>query len=165
MEKGCVSANHALISEATEALRLRDIFLWQCHMSRPRPFPEDARESVEQMGRREVQLIRDEIPGTDGEALPIVQFYVGLGLRLVGPAGKEGEDDDAEPPIFLEIEAQYLVEYHITNPAVSEEALIAFAQFNAVHNVWPFWRQHIFDLRQRGGLPRIEVPLFSGVGP
>ena len=160
-----MSANHGLITEATEALRLHDIFLWQCHMSRPQPFPDDARESVEQMGRREVHLIRDELPGADGEALPIVQFYVGLGLRLVGPAVEDGEGDDAEPPIFLEIEAQYLVEYQITNPAVSEQALIAFAQFNAVHNVWPFWRQHIFDLRQRAGLPRIEVPLFSGAGP
>ena len=88
-------------------------------------------------------------------ALPIVQFYVGRGLRLIRPAGKDGVGEDAEPPIFLEIEAQYLVGYQITNPAASEEALIAFAQFNAVHNVWPFWCQHIFDLRQRGGLPRI----------
>ena len=97
--------------------------------------------------------------------MPIVQFYVGRGLRLIRPAGKDGAGDGAEPPIFLGIEAQHLVEYQITNPAVSEEALIAFAQFNAVHNVWPFWRQHIFDLRQRAGLPRIEVPLFSGAGP
>ncbi len=157
-----MSANHSLINEATEALRLRDIFLFQCHMRRPQPVPDDAGAELEQMGRWGVEMIRDEVGSGDDDALPIVQFYVQLGLRLVAPESHNGENASPESPIFLEIEAQYLVEYQITNPAVSEEALSAFAQFNAVHNVWPFWRQHIFDLRQRGGLPRIEVPLFSG---
>ena len=162
-----MSENPSLLREATESLKLRDIFLFECHMKRPSPFPEDPQAEVEQLGRNGVRLVRDQICEGDGaDATEIVQFYVLLGLRLAAQAeeqspGKEPKDG-AEPPIFLEIEAEYLVEYQITNTEVSEDALKAFAQFNAVHNAWPFWRQHIFDLRQRGGLPKIEVPLFSG---
>jgi len=162
MGKNGVTNSPALLREATESLKLRDIFLFQSHMTRPDPFPDDSGAEIEQLGRSGVRMIRDEILQDDGSSKQIVQFYVLLGLRLAG-TGAEGETegDDAEP-IFLEIEAEYLVEYQLANPDVSEDALKAFAQFNAVHNVWPFWRQHIFDLRQRGGLPRIEVPLFSG---
>jgi len=162
MEESRVSDNRSLISEATESLKLRDIFLFQCHMNRPEPFPEGDETEIEQLGRHGVRLIRDKEGEIDGSVIELVQFYVLLGLRLAGQSPDEDSKNGGEPPIFLEIEAEYLVEYQITNPDVSEDALKAFAQFNAVHNVWPFWRQHIFDLRQRGGLPKIEVPLFSG---
>ncbi|MGB0513489.1 MAG: hypothetical protein ACPGJE_01460 [Wenzhouxiangellaceae bacterium] len=157
-----MSKNSALISEAAEALRLRDIFLFQCHMARPEPFPEDPASEIEQLGRHGVQMVRQEVQDDDDKVTEIVQFYVGLGLRLAGQAPEDTAEKN-DPPVFLEIEANYLVEYEITDSGVSENALKAFAQYNAVHNIWPFWRQHIFDLRQRGGLPKIEVPLFSGV--
>jgi hypothetical protein len=38
-----------------------------------------------------------------------------------------------------------------------------FAELNSVHNVWPFWRQHVFDIVSRARLPHLNVPLFSGV--
>lgn len=157
-----MSENHALIQEATGSLKLRDIFLFECHMFRPEPFPESPEAEVEQLGRRGVRLVRDQVQETDGSEVEIVQFYVLLGLRLSAKASHKDLQEADEPPVYLEIEAEYLVEYQLKDSDVSEDALKAFAQFNAVHNVWPFWRQHIFDLRQRGGLPRIEVPLFSG---
>lgn len=155
--------NQELIREAAEALKLRDIFLFQCHMERPTPFPEEPNAEVEQLGRRAVQMIRDDVESPDKSKPSLIQFYVLLGLRLAAP-GQDNEEDEAgaKSSIFLEIEAEYLVEYEVTNSEVSQDALKAFAEFNVVHNVWPFWRQHIFDLRQRGGLPKIEVPLFAG---
>ncbi|MEO8460730.1 MAG: hypothetical protein ABI451_09395, partial [Dokdonella sp.] len=66
-----------------------------------------------------------------------------------------------EPAIYFLIEAAFLVEYDVTG-ALEEDAIAAFANFNAVHNVWPFWRQHVFDIVQRARLPQLEIPLFSG---
>lgn len=162
MEQSQLSDNHTLVREAADALRLRDIFLYECNMLRPVPFPEDATTPIEQLGRSGVKVARDEISGEDGTPTAIIQFTVDMGLRLVGPTAAATPDAESEAPIYLQIEATYLVEYQITNSDVSDDALKAFAHFNAIHNVWPFWRQHIFDLRQRGGLPKIEVPLFAG---
>jgi hypothetical protein len=76
----------------------------------------------------------------------------------------QGED----PPVYFEIEADFLIEYDVRGEP-SNEAIKLFAEFadlNSVHNVWPFWRQHVFDIVSRARLPHLNVPLFSGVtGP
>jgi hypothetical protein len=35
-----------------------------------------------------------------------------------------------------------------------------FTSFNAVHNVWPFWRQVVFDLCRSARLPDVFVGLY-----
>lgn len=72
--------------------------------------------------------------------------------------------DDAskdEPNIYFGVEAEYMVIYELVAD-VSEEALHIFSNLNAVHNVWPFWRQHVFDLIGKARLPPLQIPLFSG---
>jgi len=64
--------------------------------------------------------------------------------------------------VYFGVEATYLVIYELVSP-LSEEALKAFADFNVVHNVWPFWRQHVFDLIGQARLPELQIPLFAGV--
>jgi preprotein translocase subunit SecB len=63
--------------------------------------------------------------------------------------------------VYVQIEADFMVTYRL-QAEIEDPALSAFSNFNAVHNVWPFWRQHVFDIVQRGELPNIEVPLFAG---
>jgi hypothetical protein len=51
----------------------------------------------------------------------------------------------------------------VTDPVeLSQGAIKIFADLNSIHNVWPFWRQHVFDVVGRARLPHITVPLFSG---
>jgi preprotein translocase subunit SecB len=45
---------------------------------------------------------------------------------------------------------------------LDEKALATFANLNGVHNVWPFWRQHVYDIVQRARLPQLDIPLFAG---
>lgn len=89
-----------------------------------------------------------------------MQCSVHLGTRLVAT---DDEEADSDAPVYVEIQAEYRVTYEITVKDLGEDAMKAFAEFNVIHNVWPFWRQHVFDLVQRGGLPKLDVPLFAGI--
>lgn len=146
----------ALIEQAISALKLRDIMLHGCSFKRPAPPPADT-DSIEarQQSKRRVKFVIGTAPaGEEGQPLTLLQVYVELGVRV---SAMESED----PPVYFEIEADFLVEYEIKSE-LSPDAMKAFADINSVHNVWPFWRQHVFDVVSRGRLPHLEVPLFSG---
>jgi len=150
---------NALIAEAAEALRIRDVMLNECRFSRPAAPPADSDTvEVRQMTKRTVEYTLGDVPTDTGELIKLLQVTVALGIRLVAV---EGEADKA--PIYFEIEADFLVEYEVTK-AIDDPAIRAFADHNSVHNVWPFWRQHVFDTVSRGRLPHIDVPLYSGPG-
>jgi len=149
-----------LIKQATEALRLQDIILHQSSLSRPTPFPDQSELSAEQQAKVSVRLERLD-PDSAGSGAPsLMQCTVQLGTRLVAADDDKAEND---APVYVEIQAEYRVTYEITVEDLGEEAMKAFAEFNVIHNVWPFWRQHVFDMVQRGGLPKLEVPLFAGI--
>ncbi|MBB1062084.1 hypothetical protein H4F98_16035 [Lysobacter spongiae] len=84
-------------------------------------------------------------------------MLVSLGTRLVPPS----QDNDSEVDAFFVIEADFLVNYEM-KADIDQECIKAFADNNAVHNVWPFWRQHVFDMVSRARLPQLEIPLYSG---
>lgn len=148
--------NARLLEQAISALKLRDIWLHSCGFQRPTALDDPSPSqnvSASILTKRGVRFEQGELTESESQ-IQILRVYIDLGIRI---AGTEGD----EPPIYVEIEAVYCAEYSVLKD-VSEEAIKAFAQFNAVHNVWPFWRHHVFDTVQRGRLPHIEVPLFSG---
>ncbi len=142
-----------LARQAAGSLRLLDLVL---HTSKfERPFDqavETAIDALQQFKRQVDYALADKVEGETTTRVLIV--FVRLGLRVVNQDALEGQI------IYYAIEADYRVEYALTSDAEGD-ALAAFAQINAVHNVWPFWRQHVFDIVQRGRLPQLEVPLYS----
>ncbi|MCU5782504.1 hypothetical protein MA04_01804 [Alcanivorax balearicus MACL04] len=141
--------NEALIVQATAGLELQDITLVRSQYDRPSMVLEGA-----QLVQQQKRAVRFVVDGHEREGQPLLRVRVDLGVRLVNK-----NDPGA---VFLIIEADYIVDYRIKSD-LQEEALKAFAEFNAVHNVWPFWRQHVFDVVDKGRLPRIEVPFFAGL--
>lgn len=147
-------ADRELILQATAALRIRDVMLNRCSFSRPSPPPINSDSIQTQLlTKQTVQYVLGEAPDADGRIVRLLQVIVGLGIRI---AGMETEG----APIYFEIEADFLVEYERVSE-LSEAAINVFADYNSVHNVWPFWRQHVFDVVSRGRLPHLEVPLYS----
>lgn len=147
--------DQGLVSRAAESLKLRDIALFSSRFERPvENIPPML--AADQQAMRQVTVAKGDIE-LEPETKKVVQIRVTLGARLA--ASKE--DSDSESEVYYLIEATFLVEYEQISD-VSDEALAAFANFNAVHNVWPFWRQHVFDIVSRGRLPQLEVPLFAG---
>ena len=150
-----------LLAKAITALRLRDVMLNRCSFKRPNPPPADYEQvEVRQLSKRAVNYVLGDVPAEGDEkegTIKLLQVIVALGIRIIGIHEKKRS-------IYFEIEADFLVEYDVKND-ISDAAIKAFAEFNSVHNVWPFWRQHVFDTVSRGRLPNIEIPLFGGLGP
>lgn len=148
-EKEC-----SLLKEAIEALKLTDLVLLRSSFERPANSEES--ESIEgddegvAEGEQEFMCAVQAQNGPDGKTK---QVLVSLGIRLVVPG--------TDPAVVLfVIEATFGVEYTLL-AEISDEAMRVFARANSVHNVWPFWRQHVFDVVQRGHLPKLEIPLYS----
>ena len=157
------------LSEAISALKLVDLTLLNAGFDRPSPQLGLIRGYTQQDFRQVVYRVFDGDPkagSVEGKRLFVI---VKLGVRLVreseeGSASEPESEgvDESDVEVLVTIEANYIVEYEMLAEP-SEESLEAFAKFNAVHNVWPFWRQHVFDIVQRGSLPKVDIPLFSGV--
>ena len=146
-----------LVHRAASCLAIRDITLFSSKFERPFQEGLSGDLEAEQQHMRHVAVAKGEVKDGDGTKR-IIQIRVSLGTRLVLAEQKEADGD----PILFVIEATFLADY-LQNGDLSDEELNVFSSYNAVHNVWPFWRQHVYDVVQRARLPQVEVPLFAGV--
>lgn len=142
-----------LCQHAAQLLKLRDIVLFGSRFNRG---DAQSAEGVQQH-KKEVRYQRATIVENE-EQKNLLQIIVLLGTRVVD---KENAEDVENAALHFQIEADYLIDYQLSGE-LSEEAANAFASFNAVHNVWPFWRQHVYDIVQRGRLPHLDIPLYQG---
>jgi hypothetical protein len=141
----------ALIAQAAQRLRLRNLVLFESNLKRFREI-----EATSELGQQNKLSVRGEMgEAVEGERMfQLFRVYVELGSRLViAPLQPEQE----ATPLF-QIEAVFRVDYELTEEVV-QDALQEFARFNAVHNVWPFWRQFVFSAANQAGLPCPDVPL------
>ncbi len=145
-------ADKKLVQQAIDGLKFLDIRLAGSQFKQLDDLPAENGQKVAQQVKRGVAY-KIGTQDTDGQEKKLAQILVSLGIRVV-------ESDVEDPPTYFFIEAEFVAEYEITGK-VSDDALKVFADYNAVHNVWPFWRQHVFDVVQRARLPRLEIPFFS----
>lgn len=145
-------SDKALCQEAAKALTLNDITLFESRLQRG-----DLTKSEGTIQNKKGVRFTKAFRTVEGEEQPSLQVFVSLGTRVV----EAGAADDDEAALLFMIEADYLVEYRIIDE-ISDDAAKAFAHINGVHNVWPFWRQHVFTMVEQGRLPHIDVPLFTG---
>jgi hypothetical protein len=144
------------LKSAVGALKLKDIVLNEARFRRPTDL--DSEVPVQELVKRAVAFKRVEATKGTSECLRIL---VGLGIRFAAISEGPDRSDPPDSEIYLEIEADFVAQYEVKE-AISEDAIKVFASFNAVHNVWPFWRQHVYDIVNRGRLQPIDVPLYSG---
>lgn len=142
-----------LIKQALPHLKLRDIWLLESRFARPNT-PEMGKTDLFQQEKRGAYFQTGTTTEDERDIL-LLYICVTLGIRLID------QPEADEPTVYFYIEADFMVEYELTGD-VESEALKAFADLNAVHNVWPFWRQHVFDLVSRARLPKLDIPLFAG---
>lgn len=150
------SESESRILNAAQALKLRDIQLFEAWFDRPKAVFSAEQPAARQEHLRGVQYVIGDTELEDGKSYKILQFLVHLGTRVVNDV------PDGEADVYFRIEAKFLVEYEMTS-ALEEDAIKAFADYNAVHNAWPFWRQHVYDIVQRSRLPHLDIPLFPGI--
>ncbi|MGH8162265.1 MAG: hypothetical protein ACRESR_09030 [Gammaproteobacteria bacterium] len=145
-----------LIRLASKSLSLNDIVLLASRFERPSSPPEDPEEELLRQYKRGVGY--SAVSGDEGSAdRGSLNVTVGLGTRLVRQTEKSKK---ASEVVAVLIEAEYLITYGMTDD-IPDKAIEVFAKYNAVHNVWPFWRHHVFDICQRARLPDLKVPLIE----
>lgn len=136
-----MKSSKAIAAEVRDQIILNDIILLDAQSQQSF----NAQDLLVQQSRQGVDVELAEIDGKK-----CVRAVVDLGVRLV----------DVEQVTRCQVTARFLLIYQCKQD-LSERQLEALSD-NFVHNAWPFWRQHVFDLVQRSRLPRIEVPLFGG---
>jgi preprotein translocase subunit SecB len=143
------------LAAASRALDLQDIVLFDARFERPMSL--DALNwsgQGQQQFTRAAKHFRVADPST-GDATPMVVFEVMLGTRVLASTSAD------EERVVCLIEARYLLTCVVREP-IDDAALATFATLNAPHVIWPFWRQHVADVVQRGHLPPLSVPLLAG---
>lgn len=144
----------SLIHKTVNSLRLSDIILYEARFGRAEQPSSGNMTQGFQQHKRGVKYTVVEPDG--GESARQLHILVMLGTRVTA-----GTEDEPDPPILFFIEADFVVIYDIVGE-LEDDGMKAFAELNAVHNAWPFWRQHVFDIVQRARLPQLDIPLFSG---
>lgn len=95
----------------------------------------------------------------------LLRVHVDTGLRLVSgaDANQSPETGDTAPPntVRAELTAQFVAEYLITCPDLSDEARNVFVERNAAFHVWPYWRELIESVCARARLPLVILPMFA----
>ena len=146
--------------DPTDYFALHDIVLWTTSLRRENLFQADLHE-----GKCVTQSLRSVNPDVisvllEGEDKPrdMLRTLVTLGVREVF------RDEKADEEIVLySLEATFAVDYFLSETLVpSPEEFQSFVTLNCVHNVWPFWRQHVYDTLKRASLPVPVIPLFTG---
>jgi hypothetical protein len=71
-------------------------------------------------------------------------------------------DERKEGGPGVEIKAFYSVTYTLADVAgITAQQIKEFAALNGAFNTWPFFREHVFNLFGKMGLPPFSLPLFS----
>jgi hypothetical protein len=147
--------------DVTRFFFLNDISLWDCSLRREREYRwgEHTTENCSTQTFRSVEpeLLEVEVEGESDKKM-MLRALVKLGVRMV-PNEQEAEGDGPDP-IFT-LEATFCADYFILSQP-PEDVFVKFIEFNCIHNVWPFWRQHVFDTLKRASLPVPSVPLYAG---
>lgn len=140
-----------LIAQASEKLELLDIILYESNFKR---FAESHNQlKLGQQNKLSVRAETGEAIDNENSPINIFRVFVELGLRI-----NDLSNQESKPELLYQIEATFRVDYELKSD-LNEEALKEFANFNAVHNVWPFWRQFVFSTTNQAHLPCPEIPL------
>ncbi len=156
----------ALITSATGKLELLNIVLHEARLFRnkkidPLAYPADLRQQFKTVIHSEE--LSFETPNKSDDKINLFRVYVELGARAISErAAKRSTKNKSSPKIYFTVEATFRVDYLMKDKLTKNEAE-EFSNFNAVHNVWPFWREHMLHSLRAAELPHLNVPLMRGM--
>ena len=146
------------VRRAQDKLELRDIALHTSSLERsldvePLLYP----TRVHQKSEVKVSVDRVSFVDDEDDTVRILRAYVQLLLYALDRADKNKKSQE-----LFSVKGEYRVDY-LEKKELTQKELDAFTQFNAVHNVWPFWRQHVYETIAMASLPRITLPFFRAI--
>lgn len=148
-----------LIGEAIKKMELLDIYLNEGRLTRDKNF--DSGVSLQQIRQQNKLAVTADILGTEEDAEEkggLLRALVTVGLRFVPVSDENNEESDGDLAVHAEVEATFCAVYRYSDKMTDDE-IAEFLRFNAVHNVWPFWREHVLRVSAEAKLPRPSIPL------
>lgn len=144
--------------DATQHFSMRSIKLWKSQFTRDESL-DFVRLSTDDHTVQSFRGVRAHVYQRENgsEKEQVLRCLVSLGVRLVSPV----ESDQSEKVLYS-VEATFAADFDIKDASFSQEFFEDFAQFNSIHSVWPFWREHVFSTLRQASLPLLEIPLFAG---
>lgn len=158
------------IQSAAKKLQLLDVVLHDCvlHQASRDTFIPFAQQKLDFFQQNRIAFEADEISVEleDGEnARTVLRVFVSLGIRAISGSKDDKLDPDAEQERLLYgIEATFRAEY-LMSESLTDDEVREWSEHNAVHNVWPFWRMHVFNTLKLANLPVLNVPLQRLIPP
>ena len=109
--------------------------------------PSEIAQTIHVKTSRNAAVVRE--PGDDGT------------LCIEATFGLEVRSDSEDEALQAEVRGTFELSYQVpTDEVFSSEELEAFADFNAVFNAWPYWRELVQASLARMSLPVLTVPVF-----
>jgi hypothetical protein len=147
------------VESAANKLEFRDLVLHDNALIRapdiePLLYP----YTIEQRSQLKVKVEQLGFFDSDDEKIPILRAYIHFRVSGHDDSKRDSNKERSDEPLFS-IQATFRVDYLIKQKLTKSE-IDVFSKYNAVHNVWPFWRQHVFYMVNNAKLPRVTVPLF-----
>lgn len=153
--------DHELIREAIKKMELLDIYLNEGKLTRDKNF--DSGVPVQQIRQQNKLAVTADILGAEedtDEGSGLLRALVTVGLRFVPDLDENSDESDSALAVHAEVEATFCAVYRYSEKMTDDE-ISEFLRFNAVHNVWPFWREHVLRVSAEAKLPRPSIPLMK----
>jgi len=153
-----------LLGEAIKKMELLDIYLNESKLSRDKDF--DSGAPAQDLRQQNKLAVEADILGTEDnpdDQSGLLRALVTVGLRFVSSPDQNDDKANEKPAVRAEIEAKFCALYRYSEEMTDDE-IAEFLRFNAVHNVWPFWREHALRVSAESKLPRPSIPLMRPKG-
>lgn len=156
--------NHELLKAAQRGLAVVDVYLRESHAT-IQPEYDPTSESAPKLAYQHKFYVKNtssfEAP-KGGDGFKTIRYYVATGLRLLPPnlADEEKEPSELAKHVKAEITAEFVSEYKIIDPGLSQQAIEEFGKHNTVLHIWPYWRELIQTMCARMRLAQIVLPMY-----
>jgi hypothetical protein len=147
---------------AQQRLVIQDVYICKCEIWADREYepsaqakPHPAQSKVEP--EPDVQII--EIPDPPNPF--VVKYFVGTGIRLLKEKLDTNQDAAhvAKENLVASIQATFIARYGVLGPERPTKAILDAFSDNAVHHVWPYWRELLQATMLRLRFSPIMLPM------
>lgn len=144
--------NEELLNEATPAMELLDLHLYTCSLDRSDYEFDIFSFEIKKHQKNKIEIHAKTLKPTE----QINDFFQALNIKVSLTTALYTQEDEKNPAYT--ISACFLAKY-VQRYEVNEEAVKEFIQFNALHNVWPFWREHALRTAAQANIPKPKIQL------
>lgn len=150
------------LQRAQKALAIQDVYVSEANAWADRSFdptiplaqPVGLQLRVNQEGQCEIRTIEG-----NEEFTHVVRFFVGTGIRMLKDGIDPNNPDLKREDLVGEVTATFVLRYFWrVGEAPTLELLGAFAD-NAIHHLWPYWREFVQTATARLRLPPVVLPM------